>query len=54
MAVFHFILKKYNNSGEGGAIYVKKSEAHRIPGLRHNGHSNFLQNRKILVLQWEI
>ena len=39
--------KNITTLGEGGAIYVKKkSEAHRIPGLRHNGHSNFLQNRK--------
>ena len=39
--------KNITTLGEGGAIYVKKkSEANKIPGLRHNGHSNFFYNRE--------
>lgn len=39
--------KNITTLGEGGAIYVKSiSEANKIPGLRHNGHSNFSSTRK--------
>ena len=39
--------KNITTLGEGGAVYVKDNLlSKKVSGLRHNGHSNFLKNRK--------
>ena len=39
--------KNLTTLGEGGALYVKENSlSKKVPGLRHNGHSNFSKKRK--------
>ena len=48
--------KNITTLGEGGMLFVRdKNLAKKVPGLRHNGHSNFKFKESIIGnLLWEM